>query len=136
MRTRPFHRRPVVRAVCVLLLLAAGGVPAGSAAAADKDFVAGSAAYKSGDREGAFRIWKDLAERGDGASQFNIGRMYATGDGTARDKIEAYKWLLIAARRGRVDALAALKALGPTLQQEERHEAIRRADAWRSGQGG
>jgi len=123
-------------AACLALLVAVVGVAPTALRAAEDDFAAGGAAYRSGDKEEAFRIWSALAERGDAAAQFNIGRMYATGDGTARDMVEAYKWLLIASRRGRVDALTALKRLGPSMDQEQRHEAIRRADAWRRARGG
>jgi hypothetical protein len=41
-----------------------------------------------------------LAEQGDADAQFNLGLMYETGDGVARDYAEAIKWYRLAARQG------------------------------------
>jgi len=48
-----------------------------------------------------------LAERGDAGAQFNLGVMYATGEGVAQDNAEAIRWYRLAADQG--DAAAQSK---------------------------
>ena len=44
------------------------------------------------------------AEQGDAAAQFNLGLMYADGDGVPKDAVEAVKWYRKAAEQGNADA--------------------------------
>lgn len=55
------------------------------------------ASYESGDFEKAFRQLTSLADAGDPAAQFNLGKMYAEGDGAPKDMARAYFWLEISA---------------------------------------
>ena len=48
------------------------------------------------------------AERGDVDAQFNLGVMYANGDGVIKDMAEAVRWWRLAAEQGDVDAQYAL----------------------------
>ncbi len=59
---------------------------------------------------------KSAAERGLVDSQFNVAKLYETGDETIRaDPAQAYKWYLIAARAGDGDAQAAVERLDKTI---------------------
>ena len=44
------------------------------------------------------------AEQGDAAAQFNLGLMYADGDGVPKDAVEAVKWYRKAAEQGNAKA--------------------------------
>ncbi len=48
-------------------------------------FEDGVAAYKRGDYATALRLWRPLAEQGDADAQFNLGLMYANGEGVPQD---------------------------------------------------
>lgn len=68
------------------------------------------------------------AELGLVDSQFNVAKLYETGDqGIQPDLTEAYKWYLIAARAGDGDAQSAVERLRATVPAAARGEA--RADA-------
>ena len=41
-----------------------------------------------------------LAEQGDALAQFNLGRMYATGEGVPQDDAAAVRWYRLAADQG------------------------------------
>ena len=45
------------------------------------DFEKGLEAYDKGDFATALREWKPLAEQGDADAQFNLGLIYAKGEG-------------------------------------------------------
>ena len=60
----------------------------------------GKSAYESGDYSTAFREWLSLAERGDGASQNNVGSLYEKGQGVPQDDEQAFKWYQKAADQG------------------------------------
>ena len=53
------------------------------------DFDDGMAAYQSGDFKKAFAEFKLLAEQGLVGAQFNLGTMYAKGEGVPQDDKEA-----------------------------------------------
>ena len=46
-----------------------------------------------------------LAERGVAAAQYNLGVMYASGEGVPEDYVRAYAWSIIAAVSGGEDAI-------------------------------
>lgn len=68
--------------------------------AAAGPFEDGSAAYQRGDFTTAFRLWRPLAERGDGRAQGLLGLMYRQGKGVLRDDREAAHWYRLAAAQG------------------------------------
>ena len=71
------------------------------------------------------------ARRGLVDSQFNVAKLYETGDvGIPADPAEAYKWYLIAARAGDSDAQAAVERLRPSLSASVRGAARVAADAF------
>ena len=76
----------------VLLLAASSSVAA--------DFAAGWEAYIRGDYATALREWRPLAEQGDAEAQFNLGLMYANGEGVPEDDVQAAFWFRKAAEQG------------------------------------
>ena len=84
----------------VLLLTLLVETPAFSA-----DFQKGYAAYKSGDYATTLREWTPLAEQGYAMAQFNLGAMYANGNGVIQDNVYAHMWSNIAASNGNKDAV-------------------------------
>jgi TPR repeat protein len=84
----------------VLLLTLLVGTPAFSA-----DFQKGYAAYKSGDYATTLREWTPLAEQGYAMAQFNLGAMYANGNGVIQDNVYAHMWFNIVASNGDKNAV-------------------------------
>lgn len=81
------------------------------------------------DRGEALEWLKRAAERGLVDSQYNVAKLYETGDeGIQPDLAEAYKWYLIAARAGDGDAEAAVERLRATIPAAARGEARAEAD--------
>jgi TPR repeat protein len=63
-----------------------------------------SVAYKAGNYELALKIWRPLAEQGDGVAQLRLSVMYAQGEGVPKDDAESLKWGRLAAENGIVAA--------------------------------
>lgn len=78
--------------------------PASGGFATD-DEVPGLPLVEGGASDGDFERWRVLAEQGNAEAQYRLGVMLANGNGAARDHVEAYKWLNLAAAQG--DARAA-----------------------------
>ncbi len=81
----------------VLSLMLTGGAAAGP-------FEDGLAAYNRGDYATALRLWRPLAEGGIATTQYNLGVMYAKGQGVRQDDAEAVKWYRLAAKQGHARA--------------------------------
>ncbi|MBX9460792.1 MAG: SEL1-like repeat protein [Brevundimonas sp.] len=77
-------------------------------------------------------VWlRRAAEAGLVDSQFNVAKLYETGEeGLQPDLPEAYKWYLIAARAGDGDAQSAVERLRTGLPAAERGAARAAADAF------
>jgi hypothetical protein len=69
------------------------------------------AAYNRGEYDTAFRVFRQLASRGDARAQCNLGVMYLNGHGVAKDAVEAVRWLRAAAQQGNTIAQSNLGAL-------------------------
>ena len=52
----------------------------------------------------AVRWFRLAAEQGDAYAQYNLGRMYANGEGVPEDFVEAVAWYRKAAEQGHVEA--------------------------------
>ncbi len=65
-----------------------------------EDFQAGETAYNAGDFSKAFVLWKALADQGIAPAQFNLGNMYANGQGVSKDDAKAALWYQRAAEQG------------------------------------
>jgi hypothetical protein len=74
----------------------------------EKGFEEGMAAYKRGDYATALKKWRPPAEAGDATAQYNLGVMYAEGQGVPQDDEEAAKWFRKAAEQGDADAQCTL----------------------------
>ena len=60
----------------------------------------GGEAYNRGDFAAALQEWRPLAEQGDAVAQYNLGLIYADGEGVLKDDAEAVKWFRKAAEQG------------------------------------
>ena len=66
--------------------------------------------YLKGNFDEAYKIWCDLANRGDADSQAWIGAMYANGDGRIASNEKSFEWYLQAAKQGHAMAAANVGA--------------------------
>ena len=57
-------------------------------------------AYVRGDYATAYRLFQPLAEQGNAEAQYDLGSMYANGQGVQQDYAEAVKWYSKAADQG------------------------------------
>jgi TPR repeat protein len=67
-------------------------------------YLAGAAAFYSGDYGKAFREWQPLAAAGNADGEFEIGNLYLNGLGVAKNCGEAVKWTRRAAGQGQAMA--------------------------------
>ncbi|HHF4729317.1 TPA: tetratricopeptide repeat protein [Haemophilus influenzae] len=74
----------------------------------EQQFQQGLTAYEQSNYQTAFKLWLPLAEQGDANVQFNLGVMYAEGQGVKQDDFEAVKWYRKAAEQGHANAQAIL----------------------------
>ena len=82
-------------------------------------------------RAAALGWLKRAAEAGRVDSQYNVARLYELGDqGVTKNPVEAFKWYMIAARRGDQQALASVQRLTPITDAEARRKAREAADAF------
>ena len=61
------------------------------------------------------------------AAQYNLGICYERSDGVAEDSVEAYRWLLLAARQGDEHAKEGVTLLESSLRPEQIAEGQKRA---------
>lgn len=66
------------------------------------------AAYEHGDYATALRLYRQLAEGGDGDAQCELGRMYLSGNGVPQDYIQSTAWFRKAAEQGNAKGLLFL----------------------------
>lgn len=114
------------RIATLLLALAA---PAWAQQAMDQSQAA-LKAYQARDYQTAARLWYSLANSGDATAQYNLGRLYAQGEGVPRDMPEAYKWFALARAAGRSESNAALNKIARTMTAAQIAEGQRRAQQW------
>ncbi len=69
-------------------------------AALAADFKTGLEAYNRGDFATALKEWQPLADAGDPHSQYNLGLLYARGQGVTQDYAKAASWYEKAAEQG------------------------------------
>lgn len=70
---------------------------------------AGSA-YAAGDYATALRLYRMMADQGNGNAQFSLGTIYEKGRGVAQDDAEAVRWYRLAAEQGHPQAQLHLGA--------------------------
>jgi predicted aspartyl protease len=102
-RQRPVHVRLGPKAmtlalkhtiVAILLILS---LAAHVAAGPSEDALV---AYNRGDYAAALRLFQQSADQGSATAQFNVGTMYANGQGVTQNYVEAVKWYDLAANQG------------------------------------
>lgn len=64
------------------------------------DFKTGLDAYNRGDFATALREWQPIAAQGDPHGQYNLGLLYARGQGVSQDYAQAAEWYRKAAEQG------------------------------------
>ena len=69
------------------------------------------------------RWYRKAAEQGDAAAQFNLGVMYANGEGVPEDYVKAYAWMNLAAAQGQKDAVKSKDRLRPKMTSAQVAEA-------------
>ena len=67
-------------------------------------FKDGVTAYNRGDYAAAYRAWRPLAEQGSARAQYNLGVMYANGQGVPETMLQAARWYRLAADQGYASA--------------------------------
>jgi TPR repeat protein len=71
--------------------------------------------------------YRQAAAQGDAVAQYNLGIMYAKGEGVPRDDVEAVKWYQQVAARGYAGAqysLGVMYAKGEGVPRARRHESL------------
>ena len=81
---------------------------------------AGLSAYAAKNESLAFASWRNVAQRGNAEGQLRLGLLYARGEGTGQDMIEAYRWLKLAADQGHARAKVELSSVAAQLAPAER----------------
>ncbi|KWV57805.1 hypothetical protein AS156_36970 [Bradyrhizobium macuxiense] len=123
-RPRPSPSPPSVDRQIASLDLPPAGDTAGSPhpPRTDQRFAAAYLAASRSDYASAIRLWRRLADEGDGTSQYNLGQMYETGQGVAQDFAVAAEWYRRAAESGIPHArlsLGVAYALGRGVPQDD-----------------
>ena len=85
--------RKIITGLTLSLLL-------GSGVAVAADFDKGLKAAQSGDFKTALAEWTPLAEQGNDNAQYNLGVMYANGEGILTDNWRAYMWFNLGGYNG------------------------------------
>jgi len=93
-----------------LLLILSLAVMCSSVARAEHfdDIADGIEAYLNEDYATALKLLKPLAEQGYASAQYNLGVMYANGEGVIQNHKEAVKWYRLAAGQGDGEAQNSL----------------------------
>jgi len=87
------------RFLFVIILVVAWATVAVAASIQEAEF-----AYDRGDYTQAARLFRPLAEQGIASAQFNLGMMYAKGQGVPQDYQAALTWYRRAAEQGNASA--------------------------------
>jgi TPR repeat protein len=91
----------------------------------------GFAALRHLEFEKASGIFAEHARRGNDTAQIELGFMYAIGEGIPEDKVQAYKWLSVAAASGNDVAGVLLDTLERRMTPDQIEEAKRLASQFR-----
>jgi TPR repeat protein len=80
----------------------------------------------------AARWYRKAADQGEAVGQFNLGGMYAEGQGVPQEYVTAHMWLnLAAAKDGEDDAAKARDTIAKEMTREQLAEAQRLAREWK-----
>jgi len=95
------------------------------------DLKQGMSAYDRGDYVTAFKELKAAAEQGDAEAQMMLGILYAEGEGTLQNYVEAHKWFNLSAAHGHAQARNARDKVAEKMTPEQIATAQRLAREWR-----
>ena len=101
-----------------------------SSATASADYQEGLDAYDAGDYATAMKEWRPLAEQGNANAQYNLGVMYANGNGVPQDDVEAVKWYRLAADQGDADARGNKEIVEKKMTKQQIAEGQRLSREW------
>ena len=90
----------------------------------------GMDAYERGDYETALKEFRPLAEQGDALAQFNLGGMYAEGEGLPKDYVLAHMWMNLAVAKGVQEAVKGRDLLEKNMTPAQIGRAQRLAREW------
>lgn len=109
------------RACSNLTKMAAGTPPAPPSTAGlnQADYRMGLDYFGRGRYANAYTMLRPFADSGDTASEYAVGFMMAYGEGTARDYLEAARFLARATRKGDKRAEELLGRIGPKVREAE-----------------
>jgi len=82
------------------LIVVALGLALSIGTASADDFDTGWDAYEAGEYAEAVKWYRLAAEQGYATAQYNLGVMYANGEGVPENDAEAVKWYRLAAEQG------------------------------------
>jgi hypothetical protein len=121
-------KRQLLAAYATSLLLAAV-----AAASFANDYEQGLRSHQNGNYPQSLLLFRRAAEQGDARAQFSLSYMYATGQGTSLDYVEAHAWAVLAEANGHIDAknfrLLIEKNLTPEQLARAQARARKLADA-------
>jgi TPR repeat protein len=80
---------------------------------------AGLQAYQAGKPVDAFKLWRELAQKGVADAQFRLGWLYEHGQGIGQDVIEAYRWYRLGALKLDANAAKGAARIGAQLSPAE-----------------
>ena len=95
-------------------------------------FEDGQAAYARADYATALRLWTPLAAQGNAPAQYNLGVMYAKGQGVAQDYVQAHKWFNLSAASGQAEAVKNRDIVAAKMTPAQIAEAQRLASVWQA----
>lgn len=78
-----------------------------------------------------FKLFKRAAEWGEVRAQYDLGVLYATGQGSQRDAVQAHLWFSLAASQGYRDSAAAVAHLERAMYTDQITEAHRLREQWK-----
>jgi TPR repeat protein len=88
-------------------------------------------AYAAGDFATALRLFRPLADRGDGEAQDYLGYMYENGWGVPQDYVTAHMWHNLAASHGIQNAAEKRNSLSKKMTPAQIAEAQKLAREWK-----
>jgi TPR repeat protein len=86
--------------------------------------------YSLNDISGTTEWWGRAAESGDEQAMFSLGFIFAEGDRTPHDRVQAHMWYDLAAAHGSADAARKRDQLARAMSADEIDRARRLARAW------
>lgn len=89
-------------------------------------FDEGVASYRTGNYRDAFKEWSEAAQRGDVDAQYNLGCLYARGEGVPQNNAWAADWLQRAADQNDIDAATWLLFSRPATDDDHKKYFARR----------